>query len=503
MNTRIKSIAVLGLIALAQPVLAQTPAQQSWTSSDGKVIQAKFIKLEGDFVTLEVGGQQHKFPRARLSPESTALAKTLSGVTRASAAPAPPASVPSDVAGSLGATQFLGKTFEECEKMLGQPTKIENPEGNRRSFSRSYKPSISSISQIKLERVPEGSMSGAVSETVNFVWYYFPKGTVKTMGECFKLTGAQFEGAYARVMKSGTSSGEFPDITAGDPLSDAESIRIEALPGRLVANWTPAAKSLNRPPEYRHENEDTLSFQAQIGPTMRERIQQVKEQMKKDGKVLQGPGSVVHDSPELRKNGAFGFPQTSAKVLADQSEARFSAWSNEEWLYVQIVVWADDDDTSVKGTDGTESCDQSLLHLDMDADEMTSPDHKYNLNTTPEKRGLHRQVKLGEREYTPLTSDSKGRGSIQFVPTTGGKKKRVDSYLLPLAELGKKAGDKIQLILSGKSVKPDAAFNSAGLRTNGKAMFYIGMPGKFYHDFTLGQQSGTIDPSLVPDGRDK
>jgi hypothetical protein len=52
------------------------PRSFSWTSSDGKVIQAKFIKLEGDFVTLEVGGQQHKFPLARLSPESRAPAVT-------------------------------------------------------------------------------------------------------------------------------------------------------------------------------------------------------------------------------------------------------------------------------------------------------------------------------------------------------------------------------------------------------------------------------------------
>ena len=474
-------------------------APQSWTASDGRVIKAKFIKLDGESVVIEKDGKAFALPLAKLNAESVALAKKMDGVPPLNA---PAAASPS---AALDPQRFFGKTFAECEVVLGKPASVMQPEGERRSHALIFSNPKPGVSQIKLERVPDGSIGGPVPDTGNFVWYYFPKGTVKTMGECFKLTDAKSEGAYSRVMKSGTSAGEFPDIAEGDPLSDTDIIRIEALPGRFAATWTPAVKSLNRPSEYRHEKEDTLSFQAQIGPTTRERVQQMKEQMIKGGKVLAAPAVVVHDSPELRKNGAFGFPQSSAKVLADQPEARFSAWSNAEWLYVQIVVWADDDDTKVKGGDGTEDCDQSLLLLDLDADQKYTPnvDRKYNVGPLAEKRGLRYQIHLGEGKLTPLIDDSKGRGSVRFVPAAGDQKLRVDSFLITLAELGKKPGDTIRLILSGKSTKPYLAFNSAGRKTNGRAMFYVVMPMNYYHDFTLGEQTGTIDPALVPDGRVK
>ena len=49
---------------------------QNWTSADGKVIQAKFIKLDGDSVVIErADGQQFTVPLSRLSPESQAQAK--------------------------------------------------------------------------------------------------------------------------------------------------------------------------------------------------------------------------------------------------------------------------------------------------------------------------------------------------------------------------------------------------------------------------------------------
>jgi hypothetical protein len=90
------------------------PRSFKWTSSDGKVIQAKFIKLEGDFVTLDVGGQQHKFPLARLSPESMAQAKKLYGASPALAIPPsaeagsqPSAIAPSPSSALLGPDKIL------------------------------------------------------------------------------------------------------------------------------------------------------------------------------------------------------------------------------------------------------------------------------------------------------------------------------------------------------------------------------------------------------------
>jgi cytochrome c len=49
---------------------------QSWTSTDGKVIQAKFVRLDGDNVVIQRDdGATFSVPLSRLSPESQAQAK--------------------------------------------------------------------------------------------------------------------------------------------------------------------------------------------------------------------------------------------------------------------------------------------------------------------------------------------------------------------------------------------------------------------------------------------
>lgn len=52
-------------------------AATKWTSSDGKEIEATFVRLEGENVVLIVTatGQTHSVPLTRLSPESQAQAK--------------------------------------------------------------------------------------------------------------------------------------------------------------------------------------------------------------------------------------------------------------------------------------------------------------------------------------------------------------------------------------------------------------------------------------------
>lgn len=69
----------------AAPAPAAAPAAMpaaggllKWTSSDGKVIEAEFMGLEGDGVLLKMGttGVTHIVPLTRLSPESQEQAKT-------------------------------------------------------------------------------------------------------------------------------------------------------------------------------------------------------------------------------------------------------------------------------------------------------------------------------------------------------------------------------------------------------------------------------------------
>lgn len=68
------------LAALLPLVLAGTLAAEtlpSWTASDGRTIQAKFLKLDGEAVVIEKNGQAFTIPFAKLSPASVALARGL------------------------------------------------------------------------------------------------------------------------------------------------------------------------------------------------------------------------------------------------------------------------------------------------------------------------------------------------------------------------------------------------------------------------------------------
>jgi hypothetical protein len=250
------------------------------------------------------------------------------------------------------------------------------------------------------------------------------------------------------------------------------------------AQWIPAESKI-RTGEDPHPDEDVLFVNESYEQSAKRRLNNL----------------TLADSAELKNNGTFGFPQRSSIILSDQLEARFSAWSNAEWLYVQVVIWVDGDDSTATITNGKEICDQTWLFLDLDADQAHEPDEDlaYVLDPEPTKRGLYRRKKVAERQYE-MVGDSKGRGGIRFVNADKGKKVRVDSFLIPLAEIGKTPGSKIRLAVSGHSPKPEVAFNSAELKTNGKAMFYVSMPEKHYRDFTLGLQTGVIDPIKVPDG---
>ena len=51
---------------------------ESWTSSDGKVIEARFVKLQGETLTVETAaGKSYSFPLGRLEAKSQARAKQL------------------------------------------------------------------------------------------------------------------------------------------------------------------------------------------------------------------------------------------------------------------------------------------------------------------------------------------------------------------------------------------------------------------------------------------
>jgi thiol-disulfide isomerase/thioredoxin len=205
---------------------------------------------------------------------------------------------------------------------------------------------------------------------------------------------------------------------------------------------------------------------------------------------------------ELRANGAFGFPQKDATVLYDQPLLRFSVWNNGEYLFAQAVLWTDDDASLGKTEDNREIGDCSEIVLDLDAAGKRTPnvDRSYMLNPWPDLSGLHYTIWLGERSRTGLQSDSKGRGAIRYIEFSGGKRVRVDTYLIPMAEISRKVGDKIRLCYWGYSPKPPLTVNSAGYERAGKNYYAHNIPLSKYHDYVLAT-GGEIDVTKVPEGR--
>jgi thiol-disulfide isomerase/thioredoxin len=204
---------------------------------------------------------------------------------------------------------------------------------------------------------------------------------------------------------------------------------------------------------------------------------------------------------DLKKDGAFGFPQREATVLCDTPELRASVASDPEHLYVQAILWNDGDAALGETKDGREIGDRSSLIIDVDGDGKTTPnvDRTYALNPWPSLAGMHYQVQMGGGSSTGLKADSKGRGAVEYVEQDG-KKVRVDSYLIPLAELGLKPGGTIRIAYHGNSTTPELIVNSVGFDP-GKPYYAHQMPSEKYHELKLVERAVIIDPQKAPEGR--
>ncbi len=212
--------------------------------------------------------------------------------------------------------------------------------------------------------------------------------------------------------------------------------------------------------------------------------------------------AVAASLSELRQKGAFGFPQKDAKVLWNQPALRFSVWNNDQYLFAQAVLWTDGD-ASLGKTDGNEETgDSSKLMLDLDANGEATPnvDRHYWLNRWPSMRGLHYQISLSARGRTGMKHDSQGRGAIRYVETSDGKRVRVDTYLIPLAEISKQVGDTIRLCYWGYSPKPPLTVSSIGYEATGPISHSDNVSFSKASAYVL-TTGGQIDVAEVPDGR--
>jgi hypothetical protein len=200
---------------------------------------------------------------------------------------------------------------------------------------------------------------------------------------------------------------------------------------------------------------------------------------------------------------AFGFPQAQATVLCDTADLRVSFWNNRTYLYVQAILWKDGDDALVQAADGKLIGDTSTVLLDVDADGKITPqvDRHYCLNAWPHLQGLTYTFYNNMVATAGLKRDTMGRGAIRYLPTADGARVRVDSLVIPLAEINKRPGDKIRLAYWGASPKPKLTLNSVGFQRQGSYYPYQ-LPWDKFHEVTLADRADAFDPQAVPDGRD-
>jgi thiol-disulfide isomerase/thioredoxin len=217
---------------------------------------------------------------------------------------------------------------------------------------------------------------------------------------------------------------------------------------------------------------------------------------------ISGADESLKTVAELREHGAFNFPQKKSTVLFDQPTLRFSIWNNDEYLFAQAILWTDDDASLGKTADNREIGDWSCIMLDVDADGKSTPnvDRDYLLNPSPGMGGLYYQIELGLRSTTFIKDDSKGRGAIRYVKTSDEKQIRVDTYLIPLAEISRHAGDKLRLVYWGSSPKPPLTVNSADYERAGENYSRWSIARSQYHEYILAK-GGEIDTTQVPEGR--
>jgi peroxiredoxin len=212
--------------------------------------------------------------------------------------------------------------------------------------------------------------------------------------------------------------------------------------------------------------------------------------------------SLAGAAVDLRVNGAFGFPQLRAKVLCDTPELRFSVYNDNDYFIAQAVLWTDGDASLGKTKDGRDIGDNSNLTLEFGkpGEVLANVDRTYCLNPWPRMAGLHYQISIRQGVWTTLKRDSKGRGAIRYVNLPDGKKVRVDTYLLPLEEIGKHPGDSFRFCYWAFSPAPDLTLNSVGFADAGGHYYSYGIPKSLYHEFVL-EQGGKIDSSQVPEDR--
>lgn len=173
----------------------------------------------------------------------------------------------------------------------------------------------------------------------------------------------------------------------------------------------------------------------------------------------------------LKTDGAVGFPQKDAEIIVDNKELKLSFVNSDDYLLIQAIVWQDNDDTNGLDEKGLAIGDRSSVTFLLGSNKKRTPhaDRVYLINPWPDDLGLNYQILRDPvrsesgvelQAFSVLQRNSLGKGQINHIRTSDGKIIRVDTYLIPLAELGKVAGDNFPISFYAASPKPDMIVSS-------------------------------------------
>lgn len=217
-----------------------------------------------------------------------------------------------------------------------------------------------------------------------------------------------------------------------------------------------------------------------------------------------GNAQTTFSASEIKSNGISGFPQASAKVLVDNADLRVSIANDSEYLAIQAIIWKDNDNASGQNSVGQPSGDYSALLTTNNKGSRLEPDEDrtYFLDPLPDMTGLYYSTYSGKRTFvttlgngrrvtfkaeasSPLKGDSKGKGKIEYIHVEG-RTIRVDTFVIPISELGKHAMSNLRACYFVSSSVPILKFNSCGY-TGANDYFSQDIPAKYYQHIVLTQ----------------
>lgn len=206
---------------------------------------------------------------------------------------------------------------------------------------------------------------------------------------------------------------------------------------------------------------------------------------------------------DLKTSGVSGFPQAKATVLVDSEDLRVSVVGDSAHIAVQAIVWKDDRDGIGKNSIGQATADHSTFVTigSVVGDRKPKSDRTYIINTSPEYKGIHYVIYLGRLKYietlpngtkrameaessSTLKSDTKAKGQIEYIKVGVNRRIRVDTLIIPLAELNKNPGDSLRGCYYVSSAVPRLKFNSCGYDP-GKDYYDYNIPSNLFHKITL------------------